>query len=134
MARKNVDRTSTERPRSDAELRVWVQLCGAIGRIADKFGVAFAVMVVFLATVWWMGSEQTQDDFIRELLFGSVTGTRALAWFLVALAVIAIFGLDTKFRSLRTERREMKRLAAERDRWQELALNRPLSHTDGEAQ
>ena len=110
-------------------LQVLVVGLNALTKVADRFGVAFAVFIILLLAVRWMGSGETQDDFIRELLFGSVTGTRFITLFFVAILVVAIFGLDTRRRDYRTESDEMKRLSDEKTHWQEVALGRPLSHT-----
>jgi chromate transport protein ChrA len=114
------------------QLRFWVQVVSALAKIADQFGISFAVIVILLASVWQMGDAETQNDFIRELLFGSVTNTRQLTTFFVVLVVISVFGLDTKVRAYRTESAEMKRLADEKTQWQERALGQSLSHTEDE--
>lgn len=49
------------------EVRLLVRACDILGRIGERFGVAFMVLIVLLLTIWKMGSQQTQDDFIREL-------------------------------------------------------------------
>lgn len=115
---------------SNEEIRVLVRVIGAITAVGEKFGVAFVVFLILLATVWFLGTAQTQDAFLRELLFGSITNTRYLAVFFVALIIVAIFGIDTRVQSYRTETAEMKRLADERTKWQQRALNAPLSHTE----
>lgn len=98
--------------------------------IAERLGMAFAIMTFIVLGVWFLGSTTTKDEFVRELLFGSITNTRYLSLFFVALIVIALFGLDNMFASWRTERAEMKRLASEKTRLQERLLG-PLSHTHG---
>ena len=95
----------------------------------DRFGLAFSVMLLLLFAVKWLGSTQTQDDFVRELLFGQITGRRTLALFFGALVLLAVFGVDTAVRAKLTEKAEMKRLADEKSRWQERALDTDLSHT-----
>lgn len=116
--------------RNSENVRYLVRIVAAIANIGEKFGVAFAIFVMLLLAVYFLGTAQTRDDFIRELLFGSITHTRYLALFFGALIVIAIFGLDTRFRASKTESVEMKRLADERTAWQQRALNAPLSHTE----
>ena len=77
-----------------------------------------------------MGNEDTQNDFIRELLFSEITGNRSLAIFFGFLILLAAFGVDTAVRGKLTESKEMKRLAQEKSMWQERALGTQLSHTD----
>ena len=106
-----------------------IRAFAALANFAERCGVAFAVLVVLLFTIWLMGSTETRDDFIRELLFGSITNTRYLSLFVAVLIVIAVLGGLTARRAKVTESDEMKRLADERTAWQERALGRTLSHT-----
>src|SRR5260221_14358306 len=70
-----------ELPAAAEEMRFLVQALAALTRVAERLGIAFAVLVVLLAAVWMLGSAQTRDDFLRELLFGSITHTRYLSLF-----------------------------------------------------
>jgi hypothetical protein len=106
----------------------------AVVAVAERIGCSFAILLLLMLAVWRLGSAQTKDDFIRELLFGSVTHTRYLSLFFIILAGISISGAETFLRSYRTERAEMKRLAEEKTYWQERALGVQLSHTDEEAE
>jgi hypothetical protein len=65
---------------------------GAFGRLADRIGISFTMLLVMLFTIWKMGSERTQDDFIRELLFADVTHTRYLSVFVGMLLLIIVLG------------------------------------------
>jgi hypothetical protein len=112
-----------------AEVRLWVKTIAAFMSFLDRFGLAFSVMLLLLVAVKWMGTAQTQDDFIRELLFGQTTGGRTLAIFFIILILLSVFGIDTLVRAKLTESAEMKRLAEEKSRWQERALGTELSHT-----
>ena len=117
-------------PLNSSEIRVLVRATSIIASLVDRFGIAFVVLLLLLLAVKWMGSDQTQDDFIRELLFGEVTKGRSLAVFFVSLVLISLFGVDSIVRAKLTESKEMKRLAAEKTLWQERALQTELSHTD----
>lgn len=125
--------TTEEPPRqtgaSPSEIRIWLRCLGTLTSFIDRFGLAFTVMLLLLIAVKWMGSEGTQDDFVRELLFGSITGGRSLAIFFVSLILLALFGVDTIVKARLSESAEMKRLAAEKTMWQERALKTNLSHT-----
>jgi hypothetical protein len=96
---------SSHRVKSAREIDPLVRALAALTALAERLGLAFAVLIVLLSAVWALGSAQTRDDFVRELLFGSITHTRYLSFFFGALLVIAIFGLDTRRRS-RTAVRE----------------------------
>ena len=114
---------------SPAEVRLWVKAIATFMSFVDRFGLAFSVMLLLLFAVKWMGSTQTQDDFVRDLLFGQITGGRSLALFFGVLVLLTVFGIDTAVRAKLTETTEMKRLADEKSRWQERALGTDLSHT-----
>src|SRR5262245_22515268 len=82
-------RPSTRAPNGDdGYIGPLIQALAALTRVADRLGVAFAVLVGLLTTVWVLGSAQTRDDFLRELLFGSITHTRYLALFFAALLAV----------------------------------------------
>lgn len=115
---------------TSSEVRLWVRAVTSLVSFVDRFGIAFTVLLLAIIAVKWMGSEATQDDFIRELLFGEITGNRSLAIFFGILIVFAAFGVDTAIRTRLTEGEEMKRLAREKSMWQERALGTKLSHTD----
>jgi hypothetical protein len=120
------------KPRSrlnSEEVRLTVKAVNVLSNVAERFGVAFAVLLLTLFAPWLMGTAQTRDDFIRELLFGSVTQTRYLSVYFVFLVIVAVSGFETRLRAFRTERAEMARLAAEKAFWQEKALGTKLSHT-----
>ena len=76
-----------------------VRALAALTALAERLGLAFAVFIVLLSAVWALGSSRTRDDFVRELLFGSITHTRYLSFFFGALLIVAIFGFDTRRRS-----------------------------------
>lgn len=116
---------ASKKEKSPEELGAWLRIVTAITRFVDRFGMAVGMIVLLLFTVWFMGSDKTQDDFVRELLFGEVTKTRHLAMFFVALVAISLFGLDGIIRARLLDSREVKRLAAERDKWQARALDEP---------
>lgn len=100
-----------------------------IARVADRFGLAVIVLGLLFGAVWLMGTAETQDDFVRELLFAEITQTRYLSFFVIVLIVIALFGLDSRSRARKTESHETKRVTDERSMWQERALGTDLEHT-----
>src|SRR4051812_15648994 len=118
---------SEQTPKSKNETGMWVRAFAAADRVAEKFGVAFVILLLLFAAVYKMGSAQTQDDFIRELLFASVTHTRYLSIFVILLVLISTFGLDAIGRLLRIERSEMRRISEEKTKLQEKLLERELS-------
>jgi hypothetical protein len=103
----------------------------ALGQLAERFGVSFAVFASIVLTVWLLGVPKTHDDFIREALFGQITGLPILGIFLALLLLNTVFPITTWLRSKRGESEEIKRLTAERDRLQEKLIGRELHHTDG---
>lgn len=115
--------------KSPAEVAAWLRIVEKVTGLIDRLGVALTVIAVLFCSVYFMGTTKTRDDFIRDLLFGDVTHTRWLSVFLVGMVLVSVFGLDTWVRDRRVERKEMQRLADERDKWQERALNTELSHT-----
>lgn len=122
--------TPAEERYTPAEVRAWVRALTSVMSLVDRFGIAFTVLVLQILAVKWLGSQKTQDDFLRDLLFGEITKGRSLAIFYVILIVLAMFGVDTIVRARLSESREMKRLAKEKTEWQERALGTKLSHTD----
>lgn len=108
----------------------WVNL---FTHVVDRFGVAFGVLILCLLTIWLFGSEKTQDDFIREMLFGTVTGSPATRLFFVALILLALVSSSALFRRWSREGTEMKRLADEKSRLQEKLIGSELSHTQKES-
>jgi hypothetical protein len=117
-------------PLNSEEVRWLVRCMSLVASFFDRFGIALTVLLLLLLTVKWMGSAKTQDDFVRELLFGQITGGRSLAIFFAVLIAISILGIDTIVRARLTESAEMKRVTAEKTKWQERALQSELSHTD----
>jgi chromate transport protein ChrA len=130
VAQRQPPDSKAGRSRSNEEINGWIRVASAITTIGEKFGVAFAVFLILLLAVYVLGSKQTHDDFMRELLFGSITNTRYLTLFFVVLILTAIFGVDTRIRAYRTESAEMKRLADQKSEWQQRAIGAPLSHTE----
>jgi hypothetical protein len=124
---------TTEPSKPSSDLPAWVPpvvaAVNVAGKVADRFGVAGAVLIVLLAAIWFLGSDKTRDDFVRETLFGAITGKPTLGIFFGLLILVIIFGLDTRARAFKAESKEMKRLAAEKTRLQEQLLERQLSHT-----
>lgn len=120
----------SSRSLNNQEVRLLVRATSVIAALVDRFGVAFVVLLLIVATVKWLGNGKTQDDFLRELLFGEITGGRSLGVFLAGLVLLALFGVDSIVRARLMESAEMRRLAQEKSRWQERALQTKLSHTD----
>jgi hypothetical protein len=99
-----------------------------IGNAVDKLGVPMAVLILVLFAIRWMGSADTQDKFIQEVLFGSVTHTRHLSVFFASLIVlILISAVFTRRKKSSDESSEMKRIAKEKSELQERLLGKKLS-------
>lgn len=127
MARPQRGGTQPPAPR---EVGVWITIAQSFGALVERLGIGFSVLIVLLLTVWFMGSERTRDDFIRELLFAQITQTHHLQAFFGFLIVFTLFGVDSVLRGYRSEKAEMRRLSAEKTRLQELLARRELAHTD----
>ena len=104
-------------------------LAAAAVVVALSSKLAVIVLGLLFGAVWFMGTEETQDDFVRELLFGEITQTRYLSCFVILLTVIALLRWDSRSRARKTESDETKRLSDERSKWQERALGTDLEHT-----
>lgn len=104
----------------------WVNL---FTHVVDRFGVPFGLLLLCLATIWVFGDDKTQNDFIREMLFGEVTGKPAARLFFLALLALSLVSSSALFRRLSREPAEMKRLADEKARLQERLIGSELSHT-----
>jgi hypothetical protein len=120
-------RTPTATPNE----RAIVTGVASLGQLAERFGVSFAVFAAIVFSVWLCGGATTRDDFIREALFGQVTGRPILGIFLGILLINTVFPFTTWLRSKHAESKEIKRLTEERDRLQEKLIGRELHHTDG---
>jgi hypothetical protein len=117
----------------DRETRTLVRAVDAFSSLLDRFGVALVLLVMIVWTVKWLGNAKTQDDFIREVLFGEITGGRSLAIFFACMIVSAILGLDGVIRQRLTRSVELTRIAQERDRWRREWAQRAVGgHTDEE--
>jgi hypothetical protein len=90
--------------------------------IADRFGVPFAMLGLLVGLVKFLGSEKTQDDFVRELLFGAVNKRPILTIVVAAIVLDAVVGFSSWVRHRRAESKEMKRLADEKGRLQEALI------------
>lgn len=116
---------------SDQETRALKQFGEALSELVDRFGIAFVALIVMVSTVRLMGSAKTQDDFIRELLFGEVTGGRSLAIFFVCMVITTTLGLDGVRRERLADGVEFRRIVDEKHLWEERALRAERSQTDG---
>jgi len=101
-----------------------------IDRAFDTFGVPMTVLFGIFLVVYKFGSKQTQDDFIRELLFRGVTQTVWLQVFFVGLVGVAIYlGVKAQRRGHVLEGKEMQRLADEKTQLQEKLAEKELNHS-----
>src|SRR5690242_14660024 len=70
----------------------WMKVATGLAKIADRMGMAFVILLLLFFAVWKFGNDQTQNDFIRGLLFGGPTGTWYVRSFFALLIVDATFG------------------------------------------
>lgn len=131
--RNNRDRQAYRIPRSEDSIKIdWVVAgMAAFGRVADKFGTSFAVLVLVLLAVRLLGKDNTWDDFVREVLFGQVTHRPWLGIIVAILVMDAAIGGWTVRRWLSSDSKEMRRIADEKSKLQELLMGRKLHHTEG---
>lgn len=98
------------------------------GSAVDKLGVPMVTLLMILGAIRVMGKTETQDQFIQEVLFGSMTHTRHLSIFFASLiGVMLISGALTWRKKSVDESNEMKRIAKEKGDLQERLLGRRLS-------
>lgn len=112
-------------------VQLLLSLSLAVGQLANRFGTSFIILLILIGMVWTFGSDETQDDFIRELLFGELNRFPVLTTFVIGLTVDFVLGLSVRQRARKGESREFKRIAAEKTRLQEKLLG-PLHHTEDE--
>lgn len=109
-------------------MSAWLLGWLVFGRIADRFGAPAAVLTLILVAVKLFAGTETQDDFIRAVLFGE------FGWPLPVLGVFLVADLLFGFRLRRKwvdgESDEIRRLADERSGLQEQLLGVRLSHTE----
>lgn len=117
---------------SDREVHAATRLVDALSNLVDRVGIAFVVPVAIVWTVKSLGNAETQDEFIREVLFGEVTGGRSLAIFFACMIVMALFGLDSVIRRRLRQGGEFTRTLKENERWQVRVLRLEHSHTDSD--
>lgn len=96
------------------------------GKVADKVGVPGAMLVLVLLAVWLLGDDKTQNDFVREALFGDITKTRYLGAFLGILIALSVLGTLLKRKIRLGESAELRRVKMERDFLQEMVLKQGL--------
>lgn len=117
---------------SDGELQAIARLRDALSALVDRLGIAFVVLIAIVWAVKLLANTKTQDDFIREVLFGETTGGRSLAIFFAAMIVTATFGLDSIARQNLRDGADYKRIVEEKRRWQERAIRAECDHIDEE--
>jgi hypothetical protein len=100
-----------------------------LSRCADRFGVPFAILFFLFGAVKLLAKEQTQDDFIRELLFEHVTNRPYVQAFFGSLVVLTILGAYGLLERGRADSAEIKRLAKEKGELQQKLLGRKLSRS-----
>lgn len=94
--------------------------------------MGLVVLLLLLGTVWSFGDATTRNDFVRYLTFGEVGGDGVVRILLLLLVLDGVLGITAGIRYSVGERREMKRLAYEKSKWQSRALGVSLNHTNGE--
>jgi hypothetical protein len=126
--------TSTDEPeqsthetiaRDIAKHWAWTELVRAI---TERFGPSAGVLVFMLLTAKVLGSEDTQDEFFRAVVFGEKGWGLPLMTFILLLDVAAGVRLFQRLFRL-SDSEEKERVIKERNRLQEELLNRKLSHT-----
>lgn len=104
----------------------------SLSDLVDRLGIAFVVPIGIVLTVKSLGNAKTQDEFIREVLFGELTGGRSLAIFFACMIVMSLFGLDSAIRRRLRYGGEFKRMLKENERWQTRALRLEHRKTDSD--
>lgn len=93
----------------------------------DRFGAPAGVALLLIIGLAAFASEETQNDFMRALLFGDH------GWPIPALGIVVVldllFGYRLRRRWLDGDSEEMKRLAREKRRLQERLLGQKLPKT-----
>jgi hypothetical protein len=115
---------------SDREVQAIARLRDALSALVDRLGIAFVVLIAIVWTIKLLATAKTQDDFIREVLFGESTGGRSLAIFFAGMVVTATFGLDSMIRQRVRDNADYKRILEENRRWQERAIRAEHGHVD----
>lgn len=87
-------------------------------RWVESFGAPLVALVLLFVAVWFFGSEQTQDEFIRALLFQEGDTAKPLMWAVVTLLAGWIFTplyrrLLTKIDEIKVSRVDQERLQDE---------------------
>lgn len=103
-----------------------------INKLADRFGMGLVILLLLLVTIWGFGDSTTKNDFVRYLVFGEVGRDAAVRFLALFLVLDVVLGITAGIRYSVGERREMRRIAAEKAKWQSRALGVELNHTNGE--
>lgn len=93
----------------------------------DRFGAPAAVASIIILMLWMFASDDTKDQFMRALLFGEHGWALPIFGVLVLLDIL--FGFRLRRRFIDGENGELKRLALEKRRLQDLLLERKLPRT-----
>jgi hypothetical protein len=102
---------------------------GMVGfhRVADRFGAPAGVATVMLAFVYFFGTEETRNDFVRAVVFGEA------GWMLPTCGLVVcvdfLWGYGYRRRWIDGESSEMKRIATQKTELQERLLERDLKRS-----
>lgn len=112
------------------KMKGWLIFAQAFATLAERFGLSFATLLLVVGVIWMFGDNELRQNFLKEALFGAVTGHRYLSIFMGILVLNAGVNFAGIFRWFREDSKEVRRLTAERDRLQEKLLGVHLHHTD----
>ena len=102
------------------------------GKLADRFGISAAILVFIVITVKLLGNTDTQDDFVRELLFQDVTHKPWWQLFVGYLVFNVLLFPAAWWVRTRNESKEMQRIASEKSKLQAQLLGADLHHSEEE--
>lgn len=115
--------------RHDGETMRTVAWVALLERAIDKLGIPLVLFVICLGVIKTFGSAKTQDDFVREMLFGDITHGPWIRLFFFGLIILCLLWSRITKRRASRESPEMKRIADEKSRLQEELIGKKLSHT-----
>lgn len=114
---------------ANALVQAAAKLVWVVAYSFDRVGIPMTLLLISLGSIWLLGNEKTQDEFVRELLFAEKTRGLVTAYF-VFLVTCCLFGGVFNWRKLhREDGDEMKRIGAEKSRLQERLIGQELHHT-----
>lgn len=117
---------------TETQAKHTAEILGHIANMFGRFGVPLGLIVIFLACVHFWAKDETKDAIVRALFLSPTPsfGTGAF-WALVFAAVLEAGGFFAVLaRRLAGDSKEIKRMAEEKGKLQEVLLDRKLSRTD----